>query len=210
MEQQSQLLVRKAIAEDIPNILALQIRVYKEEGYLSCNHSHSMGDEAPFNDNSLTDTLIAVRTHGDGKEDLVGTLSVTEAGETGFPIFERDFPETMQRLFSDRSKLGVLWRFIVTPHCRASFQAAMLLIMEALIAGQKRQVKRAICAVNPEKHGLFYRNQLGFAEIGHCANISGLENAPAVLLFAKVSDLETEFHPLVRKLTSIHRAHILT
>lgn len=207
MEQHSQLLVRKATEEDLPHIEALQVRVYKEEGYLSCNHAHSMGTEAPFNDLNLTDIFVAVRTNTNGAEELVGTLSITESGKEGLPLFTRDFPDSMSTLSQDGSKLCVLWRFIVTPHSRASFHVAMLLIMEAILAGQKRNVKRAICAVNPDKHGLFYRSQLGFAEIGYCANVSGLKNAPAVLLFAHVHDLETQYHPLVQKITSIHRAH---
>ncbi len=196
--------VRRATASDLPQIEALQVRVYREEGYLSSARTHSMGDEAPFNDPTLTDTFIAFHRSMNGTEELVGTISLTEAGPGGFPAFTRDFPHAMRVLNAHDGKLCVLWRFIVVPNSRTNFRAAMLLIMETLIAARARGIARAICAVNPEKHELFYRDRLGFCEIDRCENISGLEHAPAVLLFAYVRELEGRKHPLVRKMTVLY------
>jgi hypothetical protein len=196
--------VRRASASDLPLIEALQVRVYREEGYLSAARPHSMGDEAPFNDPHLTDVFVAFQHTPEGTEELVGTISLTEEGPDGFPTFTGDFPHAMRVLKAHDGKLCVLWRFIVVPNCRTNFRAAMLLIMESLIAGRARGIVRAICAVNPTKHELFYRDRLGFCEIARCANVSGLVHAPAVLLFAYVRDLEGRKHPLVRKMTVLY------
>lgn len=193
------IITRKATRDEVGIVEALQIRIYKDEGYLPSKNSPMMGTFPPYNDATWTDILVACVTQTYGDDTIIGTISLTENGPLGFPIIENDFPKTITALLDINERIALIWRFVIEKEFRSNFDIARRLIWDAVHAGKKRNVTRAICVINPKKHEVLYRDYFGFTELDRCANMSGLINAPGLLLTATVSEFEMRYRMALDK-----------
>jgi ribosomal protein S18 acetylase RimI-like enzyme len=113
----------------------------------------------------------------EGKK-AVGTLCVYQ--DNGKLPIENLFPEALKKLREDGLKMVYIGTFATSDEFRGKAKVAASLFQEAVKLGREAMATQALCVVNPD-HVRFYR-RLGFTEIAQCENMTGLNNAVAVLM----------------------------
>lgn len=128
----------------------------------------------------LTDSFVqrVVTIVAFEQERAVGTLTVYK-GRRKLPIDEC-FHEVISPLRNRGERITYLGEFATNEEFRDKARLSGLLFQEAVKIGQASGTTLYLCVVHPHHVKLYKR--LGFTEIGRASSISGLTNAPAVLL----------------------------
>lgn len=185
--------------EDIADVYALAYRAFHRRKYVAhSTEGHLIHHDGRFDLSPDTTIFIARRR---STREIVGTLSATLDGPKGLPADE-DFPGEIARLREGGETLYHIWRFAMDPEAEdCQIDITYALISLTLFSERFAGCECSTAIVHP-RHVPFYRT-LDYAPIAYRACVSGLSNAPAVLIghvdrqYVMTTDEERQYGLLV-------------
>ena len=179
----SLLYMREAKIDDMSAVTSLYQKIYEDAGYL--NKTKETGSVVFKESDQL---IILACTHDElGGESVIGTISLFVYNDINTSSLIGDFPEEINQVSQKKKRCALVGRLALKRKFRHSAKIVFLLIKEMISRADSLGLELFICVVNP-KHYAFYNECLGFEKIAEKSNLTGLQNAPAVLLTADFND----------------------
>lgn len=186
--------IRVADESDASCVAQLYLTTYYKAGYIRPGYKSI---KEPKTDKDLVkDTVFVacVRDEG-GAETIVGTMSVTNYQDISDSPLACDFSSALQEIAQSYKNCSLIWRLAIAEQYRHSRSIVFLLMEAAIQMGLSLRYGSLVCVVHP-KHVLFYSKCLAFQQKAKCENLTGLKNAPAVLLFGQLEIVRDMFKSL--------------
>jgi hypothetical protein len=111
---------------------------------------------------------------------IVGSLSLTFDGPTGFPI-EKDFKQECDAIRAEGYPVATVWRMVIETSVRTDRAVVVALMNEITATIVRHNVQTALMSVNP-KHVSVYQRMLNASIVAQHSSTEGLDGAPATLL----------------------------
>lgn len=171
--------------EERADVFRLAYQVYLGKGFLKANPNEWLVNDYDADEET---TILVVK---DKNNKLVGSVTLVFDGYSKLPA-QKIYGKEIQLLRSVSEKVAEISRLIINPEYRNSKE--ILVLMFNYLAIYASSVMKYTCLaieVNP-RHKLYYKELLGFTEIGGEKPCPIVENAPATLLHVPLSKLHSE------------------
>ncbi len=171
--------------EERADVFRLAYQVYLSKGFLKANTNEWLVNDY---DADTSTTILIVK---DKNNRLVGSVTLVFDGYSKLPA-QKIYGKEIQILRTSKEKIAEISRLIINPEFRNSKEILVLLFNYlAIYASHVMHYTCLSIEVNP-RHKLYYKELLGFTEIGDEKPCPIVENAPATLLYVPLSKLHSE------------------
>ena len=171
--------------EEKEAVFRMAYQVYLEKGYIKENPNQWLVQSYDFEE----DTIILIVQ--DKEKNIVGTVTLVFDGKSKLPA-QKIYSEEIRFLKASKEKVVEISRLVIKPVFRNSKEILVLLFN--YLAIYSSLVKEYTCLaieVNP-RHKNYYKELLGFEEIGGEKPCPSVQNAPAILLYLPLQKYHLE------------------
>jgi len=169
------------------NVYRMAYQIYLEKGFIKKNPNEWLVKNYDMVDETIV--LIVL----DRNKNIVGSVTLVFDESSRLPA-QKIYNDEIQFLKSSNEKIVEISRLVINPDFRNSKEILVLLFNYLVIYSNlvKKYTGLAI-EVNP-RHKNYYKELLGFTEIGGEKPCPSVQNAPANLLYLPISKYRSELY----------------